>query len=620
MCILGGHPQIMVKVLILGGLYACVRSAGAAPGWKRFMARVLTASVLGAGMAAILLVPLWQLAGQSVRRAISYGFFVQGSLPPRQLITLVFPTLVGGWTTPFNHVAYFGKWYVSDVTGFVGLTAMLLAIVAVLRARPKRLAGFWAAVAIGSLVLALGRYTPLAHVLYHVPRINKFRSPSRYLFEFTIASSVLAGIGLAALQKLPSKERSRTLWIALAGVGIIIGLALAGTFFSAAAFRGWAVSRLHAAAPASLPWRVEAIVPPLVFFLVSFAALWIWSRHPASRLRVAVVVCAVAIELVHFGWIYPRDAFISASWFTTTRKRLAPLMSELDAMHARYAPFEGNHQNPETAVPNLSLLWGFPSVSGHNPLILREYAQFASMKRWGAMAPSVLPARNRALDLLSVRFLFVPTRRTDVLRSIARVDAPAPDGGAASRARSPEGTGRWAVRGRFGSTVTLENRRALPRVWAVREVVPLKKRQILEAVHTSHLPGGAVFDPRDTALVEARSGAKARHGLSRATVSILKLEPDHAIIRSVSNGPTFLVLSDVDYPGWQARVDGRPTPVLKTDFILRGVFVPAGRHEVRFDFRPLTFRVGLTLSLLSLLLFFGLAWRALRSGRREAGT
>ena len=65
-------------------------------------------------------------------------------------------------------------------------------------------------------------------------------------------------------------------------------------------------------------------------------------------------------------------------------------------------------------------------------------------------------------------------------------------------------------------------------------------------------------------------------------------------------GRSLLVVSDSYYPGWRAAVDGRPAPLLRTNVLLRGVPVPAGRHQVRLWFDPLSVRLGFALSALAL--------------------
>ena len=55
-------------------------------------------------------------------------------------------------------------------------------------------------------------------------------------------------------------------------------------------------------------------------------------------------------------------------------------------------------------------------------------------------------------------------------------------------------------------------------------------------------------------------------------------------IKTVSRSPTILVLSEVYYPDWKVEVDGRPAEMLRADFILRGVALEGGEHEVVFRY------------------------------------
>jgi uncharacterized membrane protein YfhO len=67
------------------------------------------------------------------------------------------------------------------------------------------------------------------------------------------------------------------------------------------------------------------------------------------------------------------------------------------------------------------------------------------------------------------------------------------------------------------------------------------------------------------------------------------------------------VLTDVHYPGWTAAIDGQPATIHRTNFAFRGVCVPGGRHTVTFEYRPASFRYGLTISTVALLAVIGLA-------------
>jgi ribosomal protein L33 len=73
-------------------------------------------------------------------------------------------------------------------------------------------------------------------------------------------------------------------------------------------------------------------------------------------------------------------------------------------------------------------------------------------------------------------------------------------------------------------------------------------------------------------------------------------DPERIELRSWSPRDAVLVLSERDYPGWSARVDGQPSKVLRADYILRGVYLPAGRHEIELSFDPPGFALGVELA------------------------
>ena len=75
-------------------------------------------------------------------------------------------------------------------------------------------------------------------------------------------------------------------------------------------------------------------------------------------------------------------------------------------------------------------------------------------------------------------------------------------------------------------------------------------------------------------------------------------------IKTNATSEKMVILSDTWYPGWRATVDGQPAQIYKTNCIMRGVIVPPGEHVVRMFYDPTSFKIGLAITLLGLILVF----------------
>ena len=95
-----------------------------------------------------------------------------------------------------------------------------------------------------------------------------------------------------------------------------------------------------------------------------------------------------------------------------------------------------------------------------------------------------------------------------------------------------------------------------------------------------------------------------------APVSILSYSENEILLAASAERPGYLVLSEVWYPGWRATVNGEAAPVLRANYALRALPVPAGDIEVRLWYAPESWRRGLELFGVGILLLVGLLlWR-----------
>ncbi len=112
----------------------------------------------------------------------------------------------------------------------------------------------------------------------------------------------------------------------------------------------------------------------------------------------------------------------------------------------------------------------------------------------------------------------------------------------------------------------------------------------------------AEFDPRETAVLQGIGEDGSNDG-AVGTAQILRYEPEHVVVHTESERAALLVLTDANYPGWETAVDGQPVDLHTVDALFRGVFVPAGEHEVTFAFRSTSYAIGCVLSLVGLVLW-----------------
>jgi uncharacterized membrane protein YfhO len=91
-------------------------------------------------------------------------------------------------------------------------------------------------------------------------------------------------------------------------------------------------------------------------------------------------------------------------------------------------------------------------------------------------------------------------------------------------------------------------------------------------------------------------------------VDLLEHQPDRLLIRANMSCPGMVVLSDTYFPGWRARVDGKPVEIYPVNAAMRGVLVPGGGlHTVTMRYRPATVIWGALLTLVGFLGALGLA-------------
>jgi len=110
------------------------------------------------------------------------------------------------------------------------------------------------------------------------------------------------------------------------------------------------------------------------------------------------------------------------------------------------------------------------------------------------------------------------------------------------------------------------------------------------------------FNPEDTAFVE---GINSRTNIGDGEIISTDFSDydDILVNIKISGSPAFLVLSDSFYPGWHAYIDGVESKIYKTNGVARGILIDKpGEHQIKFKYKPMSFYIGLTISVVSLIL------------------
>ncbi|MBN1295503.1 YfhO family protein [bacterium] len=255
----------------------------------------------------------------------------------------------------------------------------------------------------------------------------------------------------------------------------------------------------------------------------------------------------------------------------------------------------------KTYPPHSGLRFGMHDIRGNDALTPLITEDVLALIDPGIRHPLILPAlrllwfntwQSPLIDALNVRYIVIPP---------ADSQEPPPD-------LIPVRT--------IGGVHIFENPG-----WMERAFFVSSWEYCADDQTTLHRMGTPGVDWKRTALLPAST---RRYPIADAAASgtVTAMEySDHRIqIDTMTTTTLLLVLSDTWYPGWQATVDSIETDCIRVNHMMRGVFVPPGSHRIEFIFRPVSWRLGLFLTLLGCMLIPLLAFRKTEPVRESAAS
>lgn len=417
-------------------------------------------------------------------------------------------------------------------------------------------------------VLSWGRNFPLLNDLFfhYLPMYNKFRTPSMAL---VIPQFTFVLLGCMALLRILwgyydlEKMRKHFFWSVGITGGLCLVFALApGVFLDFSSVND---------AGAGLPdWYMQALVADreelLVsdawrsFFLIALAGALVYYMIRQRQLKKSMgAAFLIALLTLVDLWAVDRR-YLDDDDFVVKSRKNSFVKTEADRAILKdkdpsYRVLTLNNPFNDTNVS-----YYHKSIGGYNAAKLRRYQELIDMGISPEMSKIISSLRNVSSPK-EAEAIFANTPVLNMLNM------------------------RYLIYNEKAEPIF--NPSAYGNAWFVDEV-----RMVANA--DEEMSSLLSSDPKRTALVDLRFkdmvSARSAMADSAATVELLSYKPNELKYSTKSQKEGVLLFSEVYYqPGWQAYLDGKPVDHFRANWILRGMVVPAGDHEVRFEFYPETY-------------------------------
>lgn len=563
--ILGGFPQLVfytILAAILFFFYSCC--TGIKIDGAQYLSKTVAAAgmfvLIGFSIAAIQLLPTYEFAQLSTRaEGVGYQFATMDSLPPRNLLTFFFPLLFG---SPADGTFWISgaTWEFWEYCGYVGIGALAIATVTMRKVVFDHLGRFFIMLVVIALFLALGKYNPVYPVIYHLPGFNNFRIPAQIIFLYVFSIAVLTGKGLDFIQgsKALSMRIKQIVFYALCFFLplVIWSYGFTDSFSNFLSqhiqFTGMTIGQIS---------QIVSVISRAIFvtYGILFAvavSLYLYDKESISYSVLATTL--IFISIVDLG------SFSSPMIQATDIK---PLLNKGKSL--RYITqnpiFSRTAINGRCFIENAGLWYGFQDIQGYDPLILKRYMEY--INRTQGLPPDdkvvnlhyVADFNNNLIRLLNLKYV-VDCKE----QRLGKVDP------------------------------------FIPRCFIVHDMVIKGKNEILDFMLEDQ------FDPLKVVVFE-KGNAPATF-FPKKPISVFNEKCritayGNNEIKLIADMKTsgFLIMSELNYPGWQVFVDGTEKIIHTGNYLFRVVPLDTGHHDIHFIFSPLSFKIGAVISAISLI-------------------
>ncbi|MBI3984988.1 MAG: YfhO family protein [Candidatus Levybacteria bacterium] len=539
--------------------------------------------ILGLGLASIQLIPTIELFKYANLNPESSTFiFNTALLSLKNLITILIPNYYGNPST-YN---YFGTGDYIETAIYLGLIPCLFVFFSILslkEGKTSSLVKFYLLVTFLTILVSLK--LPFIAFLYglNIPFLS-VGVPTRIFFITSFSLAILCGFGyqyLVSMQDLGKK--------------VLIPL-LVFSFFVILIFAVTVLS-INSSCPELMKnCRITSLRNTLIEvggFIASFVLIVAYSAFNLKKKKLSSIIPVIVILIVYLLGFYnsfkflpfsPKETFFPESGVISALKMVSKNTRVLGIGEANI-------------IPNFATYFKFYDPQYVNPLYIRRYGELVSFANTGSFPPPLLRSdvniitdatpsadmefrRERIMSLLNIDHLLY--KKSQVLPDYKK-DLVSWE------------NDKWYI---------VKRKNSLPRAYLVGKlsIVSDSQRKLQALFNPS-------FNPATAAIVEQGSKelSLVKEARTQGSAIVKSYEENKVLIETRSLTNSLLVLSDNYYPGWKAFVDDKEVFIYRTNYTLRGIVVPSGTHIVSFRYDPLSFKIGLFLSGLSLFIFLAIS-------------
>ena len=313
----------------------------------------------------------------------------------------------------------------------------------------------------------------------------------------------------------------------------------------------------------------------MAVFLLALVSGIMVSKIKATLVK-AVILILILVELFGYDKNFIRPANLPT---VNSDRTLTDFLKKTDK-NGRVLP----HYNVTAALRSMfdfesASYYRIPTTSGYNPLILYNYYHFIDLVNKSSISSTpflnveipLINPMSPLLDFLNIRYVL-----TDNHGNLEEY---------------PSGKFNIVIKGE--KYKLYENMQTIPRFFLVNDVQIYKSEKEIEdqiLLHDADLSKVILFDKNDLHNFSPIDSACPQKDLGQ--VKIVDYTANKITLEVNTACNSFLSSSEVYYPGWNARLDGRPSDIYLSNTAFRSIYVPKGTQKVEFYYSPIVYYIG----------------------------